>query len=400
MTAVAVNRRGIALTTAAHLVNDMYQGVVPALLPFLVAERHYSYAAVAGLTLAATVVSSVVQPAFGWLGDRRPRRWLIGGGMLLAAVGVGLVGFTDSYVLTWVAIAVSGLGIAAFHPEAARAARQAAGSSNQAMSLFALGGNGGYALGSLVATPIFLTLGVRGAPLLVVPAVVMALVLFARLTTVLDGPTASPRPARLPTGTDDWRAFFKLTVVVVIRSILFLGVSSFIALFFIEELDTSDSLGGIALTTFLLAGAVGTFFGGWLADRSNRIVTLRTGFVLALPGLLGILLSPVWPLTLVFVVLTGIGLLMPFSVMVMLGQDYLPNRIGTASGVTVGLAMTVGGLFTPLLGALADQTSLPMAFTALVVLPPIAIALSIGMREAGQPQVGLEPSATSKPSAP
>lgn len=400
MTAVAVNRRGIALTTAAHLVNDMYQGVVPALLPFLVAERHYSYAAVAGLTLAATVVSSVVQPAFGWLGDRRPRRWLIGGGMLLAAVGVGLVGFTDSYVLTWVAIAVSGLGIAAFHPEAARAARQAAGSSNQAMSLFALGGNGGYALGSLVATPIFLTLGVRGAPLLVVPAVVMAIVLFARLTTVLDGPTASPRPARLPTGTDDWRAFFKLTVVVVIRSILFLGVSSFIALFFIEELDTSDSLGGIALTTFLLAGAVGTFFGGWLADRSNRIVTLRTGFVLALPGLLGILLSPVWPLTLVFVVLTGIGLLMPFSVMVMLGQDYLPNRIGTASGVTVGLAMTVGGLFTPLLGALADQTSLPMAFTALVVLPPIAIALSIGMREAGQPQVGLEPSATSKPSAP
>lgn len=400
MTAVAVNRRGIALTTAAHLVNDMYQGVVPALLPFLVAERHYSYAAVAGLTLAATVVSSVVQPAFGWLGDRRPRRWLIGGGMLLAAVGVGLVGFTDSYVLTWVAIAVSGLGIAAFHPEAARAARQAAGSSNQAMSLFALGGNGGYALGSLVATPIFLTLGVRGAPLLVVPAVVMALVLFARLTTVLDGPTASPRPARLPTGTDDWRAFFKLTVVVVIRSILFLGVSSFIALFFIEELDTSDSLGGIALTTFLLAGAVGTFFGGWLADRSNRIVTLRTGFVLALPGLLGILLSPVWPLTLVFVVLTGIGLLMPFSVMVMLGQDYLPNRIGTASGVTVGLAMTVGGLFTPLLGALADQTSLPMAFTALVVLPPIAIAVSIGMREAGRPQVGLEPSATSKPSAP
>src|SRR5690625_1369530 len=363
----------------------MYQGVVPALLPFLVAERHYSYAAVAGLTLAATVVSSVVQPAFGWLGDRRPRRWLIGGGMLLAAVGVGLVGFTDSYVLTWVAIAVSGLGIAAFHPEAARAARQAAGSSNQAMSLFALGGNGGYALGSLVATPIFLTLGVRGAPLLVVPAVVMALVLFARLTTVLDGPTASPRPARLPTGTDDWRAFFKLTVVVVIRSILFLGVSSFIALFFIEELDTSDSLGGIALTTFLLAGAVGTFFGGWLADRSNRIVTLRTGFVLALPGLAGILLSPVWPLTLVFVVLTGIGLLMPFSVMVMLGQDYLPNRIGTASGVTVGLAMTVGGLFTPLLGALADRTSLAVAFAALLVLPPIAIAVTFAMREARQP---------------
>jgi len=383
--APTVNRRGVAMTTAAHLVNDMYQGVVPALLPFLVAERHYSYAAVAGLTLAATVVSSIVQPAFGWLGDRRPRRWLIGGGMLVAALGVAVVGLTDSYPLTWIAIAVSGLGIAAFHPEAARAARQAAGTSNKAMSLFALGGNGGYALGSLVATPIFLTFGVRGAPLLLLPALVMALVLFARLTTVLDGPSTARRPRAMPVGEDDWRAFAKLIVVVVIRSILFLGVSSFIALYFIEQLGASDSLGGVALTTFLLAGALGTFLGGWFADRTNRVLSLRAGFVLALPGIIGILLSPVWPLALFFVAVTGIGLLMPFSVMVMLGQDYLPQRIGTASGVTVGLAMTVGGFFTPLLGALADRTSLAVAFAALLVLPPIAIAVTFAMREARQP---------------
>src|SRR5699024_8428537 len=117
--------------------------------PFLVAERHYSYAAVSGLTLAATVLSSVAQPAFGIWTDRRARRWLIPAGMLLAAVGVGLAGLMPNYALTWLVIAASGLGIAAFHPEAARAARQAAGRSNRAMSIFALGGNAGYALGSL-----------------------------------------------------------------------------------------------------------------------------------------------------------------------------------------------------------------------------------------------------------
>ena len=142
-----MNRRGIALISSAHVVDDAYQGVVPALLPFLVAERHYSYAAVSGLTLAATLLSSVAQPVFGWWTDRRPRRWMIPAGILMAATGVASVGLFSSYLVTWLVIALSGLGIAAFHPEAARAARQAAGNSNRAMSVFALGGNAGFALG-------------------------------------------------------------------------------------------------------------------------------------------------------------------------------------------------------------------------------------------------------------
>jgi len=144
-----LNRRGVALISTAHVADDFYQGVVPALLPFFVAERHYSYAAVAGLTLAATVLGSVAQPVFGWWTDRRSRRWMIPVGMLVAALGVALTGLSSSYALTWVLIALSGLGVAAFHPEAARAARQAAGNSNRAMSIFALGGNAGFAVGSL-----------------------------------------------------------------------------------------------------------------------------------------------------------------------------------------------------------------------------------------------------------
>src|SRR5664280_1876956 len=121
-----MNRRGIALISSAHVVDDAYQGVVPALLPFLVAERHYSYAAVSGLTLAATLLSSVAQPLFGWWTDRRPRRWMIPVGMSTAGIGVALSGLSTSYLLTWLAFALSGLGIAAFHPEGARRARRPA----------------------------------------------------------------------------------------------------------------------------------------------------------------------------------------------------------------------------------------------------------------------------------
>jgi len=376
-----VNRRGVALMGGAHVVDDLYQGVVPALLPFLVAERHYSYAAVSGLTLAATVLSSVAQPAFGWWSDRRPRPWLIPLGMVVAAAGVALAGLTSGYLLTWLAVALSGLGIAAFHPEAARAARQVAGDSNRAMSVFALGGNAGFALGSLLTTPVLLLFGLPGTVLLAVPALLMAAVLLARLQTVLHGPAGLPRPASLPSGADDWPAFARLTAVVVVRSVLFFGLTSFLALYFIDELGASRAQGGAALTTFLVAGAAGTLLGGAVADRYGRLAAIRGGFALTVPGLLGLVLSQDVAVGFAFTALTGVAVFLPFSVFVVLGQDYLPHRIGTASGVTVGLAVSVGGLFSPLLGALADTTGLRTTLTALLALPVLALLLSTTMRE-------------------
>lgn len=376
-----MNRRGIALMTSAHLADDAYQGVVPALLPFLVAERHYSYAAISGLTLAATLLSSVAQPAFGWWTDRKSRRWMIPTGIATAAVGVSLAGLCSTYMLTWLVIALSGLGIAAFHPEAARAARQAAGNSNRAMSVFALGGNVGFALGSLITTPVLLLLGLRGTALLVLPALLMVLVLVTRLGPVLDGPGGQSLSAALPTGVDDWSAFLRLTAVVVVRAVLFFGLSSFLALYFIHGLGASTGVGGAALTAFLVAGAFGTLLGGWVADRYRPLFSIRIGFTLTIPAMVGLVVSTKPLLAMIFVVLTGIGVFMPFSMFVVLGQNYLPNRIGTASGVTVGLAVSIGGLFSPLLGWLADSTSLRFTLSTLIVLPLLALALSGLMHE-------------------
>jgi FSR family fosmidomycin resistance protein-like MFS transporter len=376
MNGLPVNRRGVALMASAHLSDDFYQGVVPALLPFLVAERGYSYAAVAGLTLAATVLSSVAQPAFGWLGDRKARRWMIPAGMLTAALGVGLTGLSASYMATWVLIALSGLGIAAFHPEAARAARQASGDSNRAMSIFALGGNIGFAVGSLVATPLLLATGLRGTLILVVPAAVMATILILKLRRVLDGRTPGKKRQIVVQGVDDWPAFLRLTAVVIVRSIAFFGLISFIALYFIHELHTNAVIGGAALTVFLTCGAVGTLVGGWMADRWGRLISIRVGFALTAPAMAGIVLAPNWPLAMAFVGITGVTIFIPFAVFVILGQDYLPHRIGTASGVTVGLAVSVGGLFTPVLGAIADSIGLQPVLGMLIALPVIALVLT------------------------
>lgn len=377
-----VDRRGLAVLTASHVVDDLYQGAVPALLPFLVLERGYSYAEATGITLAATVLSSVLQPAFGVLSDRRPLPWLTPAGLLVAGIGIALAGVGSSYWWTWAAVALSGLGVAAYHPAAARAARAAAGTSAQGMSWFALGGNSGLALGPVVVTPLLLAHGVAGTPLLAVPALLMAgfLVWLQRRARALAGgaaTTARRAAAAAGAGVDDWGAFGWLTVLVVIRSVLFFGVSSLLALYVIARFGVTPSAGSLTLATFLTVGAVGTLGGGWIADRHSRLGAIRLGYALSLPGLVLLLAAPAFPVAVGAAALLGLGLYLPFSVQTTLGQEYLPNRVGTASGVTLGLTVSAGGIFAPVLGALADAHGLTWALAPLVVLPLVALLASL-----------------------
>ena len=143
-----LDRRGLGLLGGAHLSVDLCQAAVPALLPFFVDQRGYSYAAAGALVFAATVGSSLIQPLFGHAADRLQLPWLMPAGVLAAGAGIALAGLASSYALTFAAIVLSGVGVAAFHPEGARHANYASGDSKaQGMSLFALGGNAGFALG-------------------------------------------------------------------------------------------------------------------------------------------------------------------------------------------------------------------------------------------------------------
>jgi FSR family fosmidomycin resistance protein-like MFS transporter len=377
-------RKRIFFLTATHVVDDLYQGAVPAILPFLAIERHYSYAGLTGITLASTFLASMIQPGFGILTDRRRCGWLTAAGLLVAGLGVGMSGIGDSYLITWLAMAVSGIGVAAYHPEATRTARGLAGDSTQAMSWFSVGGNAGIALGPLVVTPVLLATRLPGTPLLALPAIVTAgLLAWRRPWRRAAGAPVQRPPTRKDAGAsaDDWRGFARLTVVVVFRSITYFGVASLIALYIIRKFHEPTAVGSAALTLFVATGVIGTLGGGWLADRWQRIGVLRFGYAGAVPGLLLLIAAPNAATAFAAAVILGISLFAPFAVQVTLGQDFLPNRIGTASGVTLGLAVSAGGLAAPLLGLLADSRGLGVTFAVLAVFPAAACALTFWLRD-------------------
>lgn len=368
-----------------HACVDVYQGAVAALIPFFVAERHYGYAVASGIVLAASLLSSVAQPAFGALTDRWAMPWLLPVSTLLGGLGIALSGLSGSYGLTLAFVAVSGVGVAAYHPESARLARLASGGSHSAMSWFSLGGNIGFALAPVMVALVIGHGSLRWTPLLVLPALVGA-ALCVPVLGMLGRRQPGTAGASAPASKDDIASFVRLSLAVVCRSVVFTGLSTFISLYARERTGGSATAGTAALFLLFLGGAVGSVLGGALAGRYDRVRVCRWSYLLSVGAVAGILCVP-GPAMFLCVALTSAGLYVPFSLQVTLGQDYLPSRIGTASGVTLGLTVSVGGLVSPLLGHLADVTTLRTALTPLAVLPALSALLFATLPEPAAPRL-------------
>lgn len=369
----------MAVLAGGHALADTCQGAVPAMLPFLIAERHYSYAAASALVLAATLSSSVIQPVFGYYADRRSLAWLMPGGLLVGSIGVGLAGVTSGYALTFLVIAISGLGVAAFHPEGSRFANYVSGRKRASgMSLFSLGGNAGFALGPIVVTPLLVAFGPPGALLLIVPGVLATAVVAFEMPrlTGFRPPVRGPGEAAPDLGEDRWRPFALLGCVTAARTFVYFGLLTFVPLYYVSELHTSKAAGNTALALMLIGGAVGTAFGGPLADRFGRRRVVLTSLAVLPPLILAFHASG-QGLATVLLVLTGAATVATFSVTVVMGQEYLPNRIGVASGVTLGLAIGLGGVGASVLGLVADAWGLDTTMNVVAALPLIGLAVAL-----------------------
>lgn len=379
------NRLGLWALTATHAANDFYTGAVAALLPFFVLHAQYSYAAVAGITLAATALSSVAQPLFGFLSDRYGMRWMSLAGLLAAGAGIALSGVVaDSYAAVWIVVAISGIGVAAYHPAATMEARELGGGTSGSMSLFSVGGNVGVALAPSAVILVVGMFGLSGSGFLIIPALVLGLVyalvswrhLFSRTSPAKHASVAAK--VSIP---DDWRAFVWLSAVLATWSVAYVGVSTFISLYSIQRFNVTPGFASIALSVFPAAGAVGTLGGGWLADRFGRLRVVRSGYLLAAIATIAIVLAPSPVVVIVATAVLGTSLFLPFAAQITLSHSYLPNRIGMASGVTLGLTLSLGGLVSPLLGSIADKASVQVVFVIVAALLVAGFALSFILKE-------------------
>lgn len=342
-----MNWKALGLLSMAHLATDISQGAIPALLPYFKESLHLSYTMAGVILLFSSLTSSVIQPVFGYLSDRRPIAWLIAVGPILAGLGIAMTGWAGSYSLLLVCVVFCGLGIASFHPDGFKTASFFTGEKKATgMSIFAVGGNFGIALGPVLALLLVSAFGLKGTLGLMVPGIGMGIFLLVSLpwltVPVRNAFVQSRKETKIPLTRKQLTSLILLIAIVTVRTWTQLGLVSYIPFYYINHLKGDPLYAGKLVSTLLMAGAVGTLLGSSLADRWGHKKFLSLSLFLVSPFLL-LFYYMEGPLLYVFFAIGGMVLISSFGVTVVMAQSMIPGRLGVISGLMVGFAIGAGG---------------------------------------------------------
>ena len=376
----------VYLFSLGHLTVDWCQGAIPALLPYFIRNYDLSYQAAGTLIFANVLVASVLQPLFGYYSDRISRPWFIPLGTLFCGISVALMGFCTSFSAIFAAAMLSGVGSAVFHPEAALMVnRIAAKAKGQALGTFSVGGNAGFAIGPIAAGICAYKLGIHSLLIFGIVNAVLAVAIWTRMPCVLQQVSRfnnqETEKKAVKVSENDWRAFGILSLPIFARSIGFTLSNTFIPIYWMTVLHASATQGTTALSILFTIGACITFGGGLLADRFGYVKIIRAAFLCMVPTYLLLTHTTDIRVATALLLPAAVSIFMPYSPIVVLGQTYLAKNAGFASGVTLGLTTTLGGIFAPLVGGAADRWGLVPALQIFWIAGLIGLIASFFLPE-------------------
>ena len=390
-----LNKKALGILSAAHFVTDINQGALPALLPFFKESLNLSYTMAGTVLLSANITSSIIQPAFGHLSDKRPIGWLLPLSPFIACLGLSLSGLISNYYVLLICVMVSGIGIASFHPEGFKTAYYFTGDKKATgMSIFAVGGNFGIATGPILALTLVTSFGLSGTFSLLLPGILIAVMLILNMSMFTAPVELAHREAKkiakVPLTRNQKISFSLLVAIATIRAWIQFGLATYIPFYYINYLKGNPLYAGKLVSTFLLAGALGTLIGAPLADRWGHKRFLLISLALSFPLLLLFYYSS-GLITFIFLGISGMVLISTFALTTVMGQALLPQNLGIASGMMVGFTISAGGIGVTLLGVIADTWGVPMAIKAIFVLPLIAFGLGLLIKYPLDRQVPCKP---------
>ncbi|PGT20086.1 MFS transporter [Bacillus cereus] len=365
-----------------HFLNDSMQAVVPALFPILEKTMNLSYMQVGWIAFALNMTSSIMQPVFGMYSDKKPSPFLLPLGMFSSMLGMIGLAFAPNFIIVIISVLFIGLGSAVFHPEGARVAYMAAGAKRGlAQAIYQVGGNTGNSLAPIFTALIFVSLGQIGSlGFTAFAAVGIVLLLFVSnwyKNELATGAVRRKKRAALEAKNAIVSTHIKFVIILLVfltfvRSWYGAGIGNFYQFYLIEHYGLSIKNAQYFVFAFMIAGVLGTFFGGPLADRFGKKKIIVFSMLGSAP--LALLLphvSLVWVVPLFLCI--GFISSSSFSVIVVYAQELVPGKVGMVSGLIVGLAFGLGALGSVVLGKLADIYSLQFIMLLCSCLPLIGL---------------------------
>lgn len=364
----------------SHFLNDMIQSIIPSIYPILKANFDFSFAQIGLITLVFQMTSSILQPFTGLYADRHPRPYALSVGMCFTLTGLLLLAFANNYLAILIAVSIVGFGSSVFHPTASRVTQMASGGKKSlAQSIFQVGGNGGSALGPLLAAIIILPYGQHSISWFALVALLAALIMIrlgawykARLKYIVKHPQKTPELNTNISKRAKYGALAILILLVFSKYFYTSCITSYFTFFLIDKFGVSVRASQLFLFVFLAAFAIGTVAGGMLGDRFGRKYVIWFSILGAAPFALAMpYVGLTW--TIVCCFLSGLIIASAFSSIVVYATDLMPDKVGMIAGVFFGLTFGLGGLGSAFFGWLADKTSIEFIFQVSAFLPLLGI---------------------------
>lgn len=370
----------LVICSVSHFLNDMIQSIIPSIYPILKDKFDFTFMQIGIITLVFQMASSILQPFTGLYADKRPQPYALSVGMCFTLVGLLLLAFAGNYLLILMAATVVGLGSAVFHPTASRVAQMASGGKKSlAQSIFQVGGNGGSAVGPLLAALIILPYGQHAIAWFALAALLAAVIMIrlgawykARLAYVVNHPQQQPLLNHNISRRAKYGALVILILLVFSKYFYTACITSYFTFFLIDKFGVSVAASQIYLFVFLAAFAIGTVAGGMLGDRFGRKYVIWFSILGAAPFAIALpFVNLTW--TIICCFFSGLIIASAFSSIVVYATDLMPDKVGMIAGIFFGLMFGLGGLGSAFFGWLADKTSIEFIFEVSAFLPLLGV---------------------------
>ena len=364
----------------SHFLNDMIQSIIPSIYPILKDKFDFSFAQIGIITLIFQMTSSILQPFTGLYADKHPRPYALSIGMCFTLVGLLVLAFAENYLLILLSVSVVGLGSSIFHPTASRVAQLASGGKKSlAQSIFQVGGNGGSALGPLLAAAIILPFGQHSISFFALAALLAAIIMVrlgswykARMVYATKHPQKTVGINTNISKRAKYGALAILIMLVFSKYFYTSCITSYFTFFLIDKFGISVGASQLCLFVFLAAFAIGTVAGGLLGDKFGRKYVIWFSILGSAPFAL-IMPYANFAWTIVCTFLSGLIIASAFSSIVVYATDLMPDKVGLIAGIFFGLMFGLGGLGSAFFGWLADKTSIEFIFQVSSYLPLLGI---------------------------
>ncbi len=382
-----INRTRLGLATFGHFLNDCYSAFLTPLLPLLITKLSLSLTMASTLAAIPSFTSSVFQPLYGMASDRVQGRVYMLVGPAMTVICMSFIGLAPHALVLALLLIVAGIGTAAFHPQAVAAAGSASGERKGfGISFFGLGGNLGFALGPLVIIAAVQLFGLERSGFIVLPGLVGVWLLMRYLHIPYRAVEHASMPSLQSAFQGVYGPMSLLLSISILREFTRLAVVTFLPIYLSMQ-GRSLMDGGIMLTLFSFAGALGGMIGGSLSDRWNRKGVIALSGLICVPLLYGMFRTE-GPVALLLLVLAAATLSAAHSVTIAFAQELVPERAGTASSLVMGFGWGLAGLGLVAFGSLAELITVPRALDVAALIPLLAagLALALPASTAAQPE--------------